>query len=188
MLFPETPETPEPTQPNYQSQPEFGGFEGMGIDFEAQQADFDKRLAEQRAEAERQAGLSEMNSAYGLKFDAANKATAEVNQQIADESSHARLRGLDYTVPEGDAKLERINNVFSNYWSESQESQLSGLTGKWGDGNNVWDSGIKRGAGSAESIVSGGTKAGGKVSAPAVAPTSIVKDEDKLGGTTSILG
>lgn len=141
--------------------------------------------AKQQEDAERRNALSNIDMLYSQKFDAAERATAEVNQQISDESSHALTRGIDYSVSEQEKKM-RINNVFANYWSEGSEAELTGLTDKWGSGDRVWDSGIERGTdpGVTGSLPTKEKKAG---SAVKKVSTVLTDDKDKLGSKT-VLG
>ena len=173
----------EPVQPSY-TQPNFSMPKMPQIDFGQAQRD----LEAQRAEQERQQGINSMSELYDAKFAAANEATAQVNQQIADELSYAKLRGLDYTVPDKEAKLSRINKVFAALWSAEQENQLGQLVKQWGPGDYIWDSGIAREEGQATSIVSGGQSAGKKVPGPKTTARPEIDDEEKLGGTTTMLG
>ena len=176
------PKAPEYPKPDYKKSPGFSFKMPEMPSLADQQAQIEAQMAEQ----ERLAGLASMNELYNAKFEAANKATAAVNQQIADEASHAKLRGLDFRSPTEEEKLQRINKVFSTYWSETQETQLNDLVGQWGAGKNIWDSGIQRIAGEdSASIVSGGEKAGEKVKT--TKPVE-VDDEEKLGGVASMLG
>lgn len=112
--------------------------------------DYAKIQAQQQAEAEERQALADIEGLYGQKFDAADRATKEINEQIGFEASHALTRGIDYSVSEAEKKL-RINNLFSDYWTEGSESELEGLVGIWGDQGHVWDSGVERGTGSSSS-------------------------------------
>ena len=151
----------------------------------AQQEEADRKMREQQAEAERQAGLSQVKSLYSSKFDAAEKATAEVNQMIADEMGHASLVGLDYNV-DAATKQQRINDVFANYWGEADDTNLNELVGKWGDAGYKWDLPITRGTAtkSIDKDKTPGAKAGDKVAAKGPRP---VTSEDAL-GSAAVLG
>lgn len=121
-----------------------GGFEMPDFSSLYQPVDYTEVFAKQKADAEKAAGLAQVTDLYSKKFDAAEKATADVTQQIADEMGHAKVVGLDYTIDDA-TKQKRINDVFANYWGEGDESALSGLVGQWGDAGYAWDLPIVRG-------------------------------------------
>ena len=73
---------------------------------------------------------TDMNSMFSTKLDAANQATATVENDIAQEMAHAKVNSLDYSItPE--QKQERINNTFAGLWSEGQDTQLQSLVDKY---------------------------------------------------------
>jgi hypothetical protein len=85
---------------SYNNRNEGGGFAFEMPDFSSmyQQTDYAEIQAQQQAEAERRSALSQISDLYSRKFDAAEKATADINQQIADEMGHAQVVGLDYSI------------------------------------------------------------------------------------------
>jgi len=160
-----------------------GGFEMPDFSSMFEPVDYTSVLAQQKADAEKEAGIAQVRDLYSRKFDAAEKATAEVNQQIADEMGHAKVVGLDYTVDDA-TKQKRINDVFASYWGEGDDSTLTGLIGQWGDAGYTWDLPIKRGEAKKPTEKTEGAKAGEKVKQKG--PKALTA-EDPL-ATASVLG
>jgi len=164
--------------------PDFSAFiEAMG----ANQIDFASIYAQQAAAAAKAQGLAQVSAMYTAKFDAADKAVTEVNQQIADETAPARLVGLDYNVDEA-SKQARINDLFANYWSEADESSLTGLTKKYGNAGYKWDLPVERGKSKADAAKekTPGDKAGQAVTAKTKG-TKLTTEENPL-GSSAVLG
>ena len=149
------------------------------------QNNYDEQYAQQKADAELSDAKYQIQSLYASKFDAADQATAEVNQQILDEQGHAKLMGLDYSVDDA-TKQQRINDLFANYWGESDDTTLSGLIEKYGDQGYTWDLPITRGTATAKTVKdkTTGDTAGKKVKAKGSPTTTAV---DPL-AAPSILG
>jgi hypothetical protein len=174
--------------------------------YSEQMASQSKQLAEaqdQAAEAQAQAaaeaqkqqeallrerGESDRDQLYSGYMDAANSATDNVNSEIADESSNARLLGVEYDITD-DQKQQRIGDYFATLWGEGQQSQLEGLMDKWGKPKGFEGFSVARGDGSKYE----GKKKGEKKSvsqSKGVKPKIILDEEDNadmLGGS-SILG
>lgn len=164
--------------------PDFGSFiKAMG----SNQIDFGSIYAKQAEEAANAQGRAQVSSLYGAKFDAADKAITEVNQQVADETAHARLVGLDYNVDEA-SKQARINDIFANYWSEADEGQLSSLIGQYGNAGYNWDLPVKRGKSIADAAKekTPGDSAGKAVAAK-TRGSKLTTEENPL-GSSSVLG
>lgn len=164
--------------------PDFGAFiEAMG----SNQIDFGSIYAQQAEAAAEAQGLAQVSAMYTAKFDAADKAITEVNQQIADETAHARLVGLDYNVDEA-SKQARINDIFANYWSEADESSLTGLIKQYGNAGYKWDLPVVRGKSKANAAKekTPGDKAGQAVAAKTKG-AKLTTEENPL-GSSSVLG
>lgn len=160
--------------------------------FANSQPDYDaiaRSNAEAQAEAERVAGVGQVNQLYSSKFAAANAATEGVNTKMAEELGYARVGGADYNVT-AEQKAERINNAFAGLWSSEQESQLADLEGKWGSADNAWTSGIVRGLTPEDNSDAGeeGDSAGSSVGAKRVLGASEEEEEETIGGATATLG
>lgn len=164
--------------------PDFGAFMEM---MDSSSIDFGAILAQQTAAAAKAQGIAQVSALYSAKFDAADMAVAEVNQQILDETAHAQLVGLDYNVDEA-SKQARINDIFANYWSEADESQLTSLIGKYGNAGYKWDLPVERGKSKAETAKekTPGDTAGGAVKAK-TRGTKLTTEENPL-GSASVLG
>ena len=136
----------------------------------------------------RERGESDRDQLYSGYMDAANSATDNVNSEIADESSNARLLGVEYDITD-DQKQQRIGDYFATLWGEGQQSQLEGLMDKWGKPKGFEGFSVARGDGSKYE----GKKKGEKKSvsqSKGVKPKIILDEEDDadmLGGS-SILG
>lgn len=144
-----------------------------------------------RLEQERALGLAELDKLFSTKLDAANRASTEVETQIQDEMSHASVRGLDYAItPE--EKQERINNLFGDYWAESQELAIQDYTSRYGSDKHVWKLPIVRGekAGSEGALTPDGQKVGGKVPKGAAGGggTTVLTEDEEAKKDTTILG
>ena len=114
--------------------PDFGSVGGFDQSaFEAEQ----ERL---RAEQVRAQDMANLDTLWGSRMDAADRAISDVTGQIDRELSNARLRGLDYAVTD-EQRQTRVNNMFAAYWSEGDESKLGGLAGQYG--NPEQDSGLR---------------------------------------------
>ena len=164
--------------------PDFGAFlEAMG----SNQIDFGSIYAKQAEESANAQGLAQVSALYSAKFDAADKAITEVNQQVADEMAHARLVGLDYSVDEA-SKQARINDIFANYWSEADEGKLSGLIKQYGNAGYDWDLPVKRGKSKADAAKekTPGDSAG-KAIAAKTRGAKLTTEENPL-GSSSVLG
>lgn len=164
--------------------PDFGAFiEAMGKG----NMDFGKIYAQQAEAAAASQGRAQVSALYAAKFDAADKAINEVNQQVADEMAHAKLVGLDYNVDEA-SKQARINDIFANYWSEADESNLSSLIGQYGDSGYSWDLPVKRGTSTADKAKekTPGESAGAAVKAKTKG-AKLTTEENPL-GSSSVLG
>jgi len=167
--------------------------------YSEQMASQSKQLAEAQAQAAaeaqeqqeallRERGESDRDQLYSGYMDAANSATDNVNSEIADESSNARLLGVEYDITD-DQKQQRIGDYFATLWGEGQQSQLEGLMDKWGKPKGFEGFSVARGDGSKYE----GKKKGEKKSvsqSKGVKPKIILDEEDDadmLGGS-SILG
>ena len=169
--------------------------------YSEQMASQSKQLAEAEAQAQaaaeaqkqqeallRERGESDRDQLYSGYMDAANSATDNVNSEIADESSNARLLGVEYDITD-DQKQQRIGDYFATLWGEGQQSQLEGLMDKWGKPKGFEGFSVARGDGSKYE----GKKKGEKKSvsqSKGVKPKIILDEEDDadmLGGS-SILG
>jgi len=167
--------------------------------YSEQMASQSKQLAEAQAQAAaeaqkqqeallRERGESDRDQLYSGYMDAANSATDNVNSEIADESSNARLLGVEYDITD-DQKQQRIGDHFATLWGEGQQSQLEGLMDKWGKPKGFEGFSVARGDGSKYE----GKKKGEKKSvsqSKGVKPKIILDEEDDadmLGGS-SILG
>ena len=167
--------------------------------YSEQMASQSKQLAEAQAQAAaeaqeqqeallRERGESDRDQLYSGYMDAANSATDNVNSEIADESSNARLLGVEYDITD-DQKQQRIGDYFATLWGEGQQSQLKGLMDKWGEPEGFEGFSVARGDGSKYE----GKKKGEKKSvsqSKGVKPKIILDEEDDadmLGGS-SILG
>jgi len=167
--------------------------------YSEQMASQSKQLAEAQAQAAaeaqkqqeallRERGESDRDQLYSGYMDAANSATDNVNSEIADESSNARLLGVEYDITD-DQKQQRIGDYFATLWGEGQQSQLEGLMDKWGEPEGFEGFSVARGDGSKYE----GKKKGEKKSvsqSKGVKPKIILDEEDDadmLGGS-SILG
>jgi hypothetical protein len=167
--------------------------------YSEQMASQSKQLAEAQAQAAaeaqkqqeallRERGESDRDQLYSGYMDAANSATDNVNSEIADESSNARLLGVEYDITD-DQKQQRIGDHFATLWGEGQQSQLEGLMDKWGKPKGFEGFSVARGDGSKYE----GKKKGEKKSvsqSKGVKPKTILDEEDDadmLGGS-SILG
>jgi hypothetical protein len=162
-------------------------FSMPSFDFEMpEMADYSAIFAQQTADATSLAAKSQIDSLYGSKFDAAEKAIADVNQQIADEMGHAKLVGLDYSVDDV-SKQARIDDLFATYWGESDDMKLNSLTQKYGNNGYEWDLPVKRGTAQAEKDKekTPGDKAGEKVTAKG---PKLKAEEDPLGLLKTTLG
>jgi len=168
----------------YESQGEGMSFEMPDFSSMYQQTDYAAVMAAQQEEARRQAALSQISDLYSRKFDAAEKATAEINQQVADEMGHAQVVGLDYSIDDA-TKQARINNLFANYWGEGDDSTLTSLTSQWGDNGYTWDLPVKRGTPeTTKDEKTESKKAGGKVKTKGA---KVNEAEDPL-GSAAVLG
>jgi len=167
--------------------------------YSEQMASQSKQLAQAQAQAAaeaqeqqeallRERGESDRDQLYSGYMDAANSATDNVNSEIADESSNARLLGVEYDITD-DQKQQRIGDYFATLWGEGQQSQLEGLMDKWGKPKGFEGFSVARGDGSKYE----GKKKGEKKSvsqSKGVKPKTILDEEDDadmLGGS-SILG
>lgn len=167
--------------------------------YSEQMASQSKQLAQAQAQAAaeaqkqqeallRERGESDRDQLYSGYMDAANSATDNVNSEIADESSNARLLGVEYDITD-DQKQQRIGDYFATLWGEGQQSQLEGLMDKWGKPKGFEGFSVARGDGSKYE----GKKKGEKKSvsqSKGVKPKIILDEEDDadmLGGS-SILG
>jgi len=167
--------------------------------YSEQMASQSKQLAQAQAQAAaeaqeqqeallRERGESDRDQLYSGYMDAANSATDNVNSEIADESSNARLLGVEYDITD-DQKQQRIGDHFATLWGEGQQSQLEGLMDKWGEPEGFEGFSVARGDGSKYE----GKKKGEKKSvsqSKGVKPKIILDEEDDadmLGGS-SILG
>jgi hypothetical protein len=167
--------------------------------YSEQMASQSKQLAEAQAQAAaeakkqqeallRERGESDRDQLYSGYMDAANSAADNVNSEIADESSNARLLGVEYDITD-DQKQQRIGDYFATLWGEGQQSQLEGLMDKWGKPKGFEGFSVARGDGSKYE----GKKKGEKKSvsqSKGVKPKIILDEEDDadmLGGS-SILG
>ena len=169
----------------YNNRSEGGGFVFEMPDFSSMynQTNYAEIQAQQQAEAERRAALAQISDLYSRKFDAAEKATADINQQIADEMGHAQVVGLDYNIDDV-TKQSRINNLFATYWGEGDDSTLTALTGQWGDAGYKWDLPIVRGTPAEKpGEKTPGDKAGAAVKAKA---PKLKAEEDPLGSAAKL--
>lgn len=186
-------------------QPDYGGgggFEGafdmfgammeaMGRQREeayAKQAELD---AQYKAEQERAMGLAELDKLFSTKLDSANRATSDVEKQISEEMAHAATRGIDYAITP-DEKVERINNLFADYWSEGQENAIADYGSKYGSEKHVWTLPVTRGTGTGSegALPAEGEKVGGKVAKQGNPGTTVLtEDEEEVKKKdTTILG
>lgn len=148
------------------------------------------QLAQQKADAEKASGISQIDQLYSEKFSAANTAIDNVNSAIAEEMGYAKVSGADYSVDPA-AKKERINNEFAKYWTSEAESSLSSLESKWGADPTRWTLDVTRGVSAAkeDTAAKEGAAAGAAVeSAKVFGDTAKKKDEDLLGGIADMLG
>lgn len=177
------PPPPEPAPAPVKMDFKMPDFSSM---YASQEEDYNAKLAEQQAEQKRQEALSQVSDLYSSKFDAADKATSDVNTQIADELAHAKTVGMDYSINDAD-KQKRINNAFANYWTQGQENQLNGLVSKYGNAGYNWDLPITIGTPTAgkKTDKTPGTPAGKPVRAKGTAVSTVV---DPLGAADNILG
>jgi hypothetical protein len=157
-------------------------FEGLFKQMEDQrQSEYaeQQRLAEQAAEQQRIAeGRAHLDELFAGKLDAANRAKTEVEAQITNELAHAATHGLDYAVTDQE-RADRINNLFGDYWSEGQETDISNYTRDFGDSKHVWTLPIVRGTkpGSATGALQD-VKVGGPVSGPKGGTVLTDEEED----------
>jgi hypothetical protein len=156
-----------------------------------QQNDYSAVYAQQQADAEKKQGELRVQDLFHNKLDAADKATSDVNNQIAAEMAHAKTVGLDYTIDDK-GKQERINNAFANYWSAGDESDLTGYIAKYGNAGTKWDLPIERGISDEDKKKekTPGLKAGEALAAglPKTAGQAGTTDQDPLGSNTQRLG
>lgn len=147
------------------------------------QTNYAEIQAKQQEEAKRNSALAQISDLYSRKFDAAEKATTDINQQIADEMGHAQVVGLDYSIDDA-TKQKRINDLFATYWGEGDDATLNALTGQWGDAGYKWDLPIVRGTPSEKpGEKTPGDKAGEAVKAKA---PKLKPEEDPLGSAAKL--
>jgi hypothetical protein len=99
----------------------------MGPSFEDQQAEYNRRMEEQR----RQQGIKDTQTAYSNYLNAATSATDYINAEITKEQSNAALLGVDYAITD-ELKQQRIENYFATVWGEGDQAQLESLSSQWG--------------------------------------------------------
>jgi hypothetical protein len=146
------------------------------------QPDYAKINADAQAKAEKTDGENQIRSLYSNKFAAADKATADVNKQVADEMAHAKTVGLDYSIDDT-GKQQRINNTFADYWSEGDEQSLTALQGKYGNAGMNWTLPIVRGVSTADAAKqkTAGDSAGSSLTKAKGLGATSTTDEDPLG-------
>lgn len=94
--------------------------------------DFSEQLEWQREQNERQSKLSLIDNLWSERNNAVNVTISEVDRRIGDEQVRADLLGRDYEVTP-DQRQSRINELFSEAWTESNESRLGGLVEAYGN-------------------------------------------------------
>lgn len=98
----------------------------------AQQEQYRLQQEQAAARAARNNDLSRLDAYWSARLDAAQRATSDVDSNIEIARNHALTLGLDYFIsPE--QRQERINNLFSEYWSEGDESELESLVTQYGN-------------------------------------------------------
>jgi molybdopterin converting factor small subunit len=154
-----------------------------------QQAAYEEQQAQLLADAERAQAMSDIDSLFGSKLDAAERSATEINGEVAIEQDNALMHGLDYSLSEED-KIARVNNRFAEYWSEGDESTLGNLLGQYSPQGYTWDSPVMRGTadGSTNKKAPPEKKVGGRVRSTKSGSSSTVLTEDELGGNTTALG
>lgn len=152
-------------------------FSGMGFEM-PEMPDYAAIMEEQNAEAEKAAKIAEMDNFWAMKYDAANQAVSDINTQLTNEASQAKLYGLDYAIDEMD-RSSRINNKFAEIWSEENESALQKLITDYGT-TKTWTSGIVRGTPETKTDPTTSKEAGGKVNSPKPRGSRGQEDEDAL--------
>ena len=114
--------------------PDFGAFGGFD------QAAFDAEQQRMQQEQIRMQDLANLDTLWGSRMDAADRAISDVVGQIDREESNARQSGLDYEITD-EQRQQRVNNMFASYWTGEDENRLGGLTKKYG--NPEQDSGLR---------------------------------------------
>ena len=155
-----------------------------------EQPDYAKINADAQAKAEQTDGENQIRSLFSNKFAAADKATSDVNTQIANEMAHAKTVGLDYSVDDV-GKQTRINNVFADYWSSGDEQNLASLTQKYGNAGMEWNLPIVRGISTEDAAKekTPGTNAGAALNTPKIKGAGVDDTTDNAPfGSNQVLG
>jgi hypothetical protein len=167
-----------------QQQHSFAMPEWADVGFSSE--DYLADLEAQRAEQARQAAISQRDSLYSSRLDAASSATDYINSQIAQEQSAASMMGMDYEMTD-EIKSQRINNYFATLWGEGDESQLGALIGSYGAPTGHTEFSVVRGDASAFTPKEGSEESKG--TSKGVKPKTILTDDEEgLGGNQTILG
>jgi len=133
-------------------------------------------------------GTAYLDQLFSTKLDAATRAASEVDKQITDELAHASVKGIDYAItPE--EKQTRINNMFGDYWSESQEADFSTYAKDFGSTRHQWKLATVRGSGAGSSgALAPEVKVGGKVQKGAGTVLTGDEEEEEQESTTLLGG
>lgn len=149
-------DTGNPNRYDYQSRDWFEEDEGGGgggdgapgwpsIEFNMPPApDYAAMYAQIQADAERAAGIRDMNALYGLRSQASTDALAFVESDINTKKGRANLMGVDYDISD-EERDQRVSDYFASIWSEANEFRMKELMDQWGDPAGFSGFAVKRG-------------------------------------------
>jgi len=91
----------------------------------------EEAAAKARRDQERASGYGEIDNLYMSRLEAEETAMETVDQELINEESNARLRGVEFAVTE-EQREARIQKRFEEFWGKEYEQRLGSLIQTWG--------------------------------------------------------
>ena len=137
-------------------------------------------------ERKRIEGENNRDELFSLYLDAGDKATDFINDAIDQERSNAQLLGIDFDITD-EQKTSRINDKFSEFFSEKEFSDLETSFDEFGDPEDFDGFTFIRGDAGDSDEGKQKIDEGAKAAPSTKSSQNLLSDDDKL-GKASILG